>query len=69
MVNIENSGTVRRLPATAERTPDAFVRLDMEDRIQFPTPASEATLGYVPEELRGKPFTSLLSVDLAERHL
>lgn len=57
------------LNALAETTPDAFITIDAESRIQYANPALEDVLGYAPDEVVGERLTALIPESLTERHL
>ncbi|RBI61729.1 response regulator receiver protein [halophilic archaeon] len=58
----------RHLATLAATTPDAILTIDTDSVVQFANPAIEEVLGYAPEDIVGRPLTTVMSDDLAERH-
>lgn len=53
----------------AETLSNALVVIDADSVVRFANPAVEDVFGYRPDELVGESLTTLMSADLADRHL
>jgi PAS domain S-box-containing protein len=68
-MNSDDTNTTAHLQALAETTPDVFITIDADSRIEYVNNSVREILGYTPDELRGEPLTVLVSSDLSDGHL
>lgn len=66
---IEASGTEEYFRSVVENTTDAVVGVDEDGEVVVANPAVERLFGYAPEELLGRPVTTLMPERLQSAHV